>query len=437
MSQKFLTGINLDGNQLEFARIHNLASAPASPGEGQVYYNTTDKKHYQWNGTIWVTYIPASEKGAASGVASLNSSSLVVQNPASASLTGGSGNVSKIPIGDGTTGTIDNSFLNKQDHTFITDFHTTVEATRLDQLAKPTATLDLNDQQIINLAAIPFDNTSAVNKGYVDGLLQGLRPHASVRVATTANLTSLAGLLTIDNIALNNGDRILVKNQTLAENNGIRVASAGAWVRAVDLDTWDEAVAAFIFVEEGDTQADTGWVCTANAGGTLNTTPMPWVQFSQAGVITAINLSGAGEGLYYSKLGTELQFKTIHSTTNLLGIVANANNKQIDLTIDESKFTLDNIGGTLAISKGGTGADTAVDARAALGATGKYVTLIGDTVLSTFTVTHNLASSDVVVSVYESNVLVHTDVTVLTANTISVAFAKVPALNQYKVVVMG
>ena len=85
------------------------------------------------------------------------------------------------------------------------------------------------------------------------------------------------------------GDRVLVKNQSTASQNGIYVVAAGAWSRSSDMDAWTEFPGAFTFVEEGTTQADTGWVCTVNQGGTLGTTAVTWVQFSSTGAYLAGN----------------------------------------------------------------------------------------------------------------------------------------------------
>ena len=140
------------------------------------------------------------------------------------------------------------------------------------------------------------DPTSALQlatKQYVDSVATGLSPKAPVLVATTANIT-LSGEQTIDGITTSSS-RVLVKNQTTQANNGIYVSSSGAWSRASDANTWNSLVSAFVFVEEGNTQADTGWVCTSDPGGTLGVTAVTFVQFSGAGTYTAgtgLTLSG-------------------------------------------------------------------------------------------------------------------------------------------------
>src|SRR5690606_26637671 len=87
----------------------------------------------------------------------------------------------------------------------------------------------------------PVSAQDAVNKRYVDSAIEGLDPKASVRVATTGNI-SLSGLQTIDGVVLGAGDRVLVKNQSNAAQNGIYVAVSGAWARSEDANAWAELV---------------------------------------------------------------------------------------------------------------------------------------------------------------------------------------------------
>lgn len=136
------------------------------------------------------------------------------------------------------------------------------------------------------VANAPSGSTDIANKAYVDSVAQGLDAKASCVAATTADIT-LSGAQTIDGVSVIAGDRVLVKNQTLSQNNGIYLCASGAWTRTSDADTWDELTSAFTFIEQGTTNADTGYVCTANAGGTLGTTALPWSQFSGAGTFTA------------------------------------------------------------------------------------------------------------------------------------------------------
>jgi len=148
------------------------------------------------------------------------------------------------------------------------------------------------------ITTTPTSATDIANKGYVDSVAQGLDVKASCVYSTTNNIT-LSGLAVQaggDWVAtLTAGDRILVKNQTLSQFNGIYVAASGAWARSADMNTWAEVPSAFTFIESGTTLADTGWVCTSNQGGTIDVTPITWSQFSGAGSYlagTGLTLTG-------------------------------------------------------------------------------------------------------------------------------------------------
>jgi hypothetical protein len=199
----------------------------------------------------------------------------------------------------------------------ISDFDIQVRTNTVTQLAAPNADLAMNSQKITGLAD-PISAQDAATKAYVDGVAQGLDAKASVTVATTADIT-LSGAQTIDGVALTTGNRVLVKNQTTTEQNGIYIVAAGAWSRALDADTWNDLISAFTFVEQGTINGDTGWVSIINAGGTLGVTSVSFVQFSAAGAYTA------GTGLTSSG-----------NTFNVIGtadrITANADNIDIAST---------------------------------------------------------------------------------------------------------
>jgi hypothetical protein len=148
------------------------------------------------------------------------------------------------------------------------------------------------------ISTTPSGDTDIANKGYVDSVAQGLDVKASCVYSTTANIT-LSGLGTQGGgdwtSSLTAGDRILVKNQSSSQFNGIYVASSTTWARSSDMNTWAEVPSAFTFIESGTTLADTGWVCTSNQGGTIDVTPITWSQFSGAGSYlagTGLTLTG-------------------------------------------------------------------------------------------------------------------------------------------------
>jgi hypothetical protein len=137
----------------------------------------------------------------------------------------------------------------------------------------------------------------------IDAAIAGLDQKASVRVKTTANVnlaTDLENGDTIDGVVLATGDRVLVGSQTAPAENGIYVVPAsGAASRATDADAWTELVAAFVVVEEGTANADTFWLCTVNAGGTLGVTAVNFAQFGGGTVLSTgiTDSSAAGRAL--------------------------------------------------------------------------------------------------------------------------------------------
>ena len=179
----------------------------------------------------------------------------------------------------------------------LSDFDTQVRTSRLDQMAAPTGNVAFNSQKITGLAD-PTAAQDAATKAYVDATKQGLDVKDSVRVATTANI-SLSGTQTIDGVAVIAGDRVLVKNQSTGADNGIYDVAAGAWSRAADANASSEVTAGlFVFVAEGTSNADTGWVLTTNDPITLGTTALSFTQFSGAGQVTAGNgLTATGNTL--------------------------------------------------------------------------------------------------------------------------------------------
>lgn len=177
--------------------------------------------------------------------------------------------------------------------------------------------------QNVVLNGTPTLTTHAVNKGYVDGLLNGLSWKDSVRVATTAAGTlgtSFANGQVVDGITLATGDRILIKNQAAPAENGVYTVNAsGAPTRAVDMDAWSEVPATAVFVEVGTTNADTGWVCTSNQGGTLGTTAINFVKFTSAS--GAIDGSGATNKVaYWSDVDTLTSTTNFHFNGTQLGV---------------------------------------------------------------------------------------------------------------------
>ncbi|MCU9947487.1 head decoration protein [Pseudomonas sp. PDM13] len=215
----------------------------------------------------------------------------------------------------------------------------------------------------------------AVTKAQLDAAVQGYSWKSPVRAATTANIT-LSGAQTIDGVSIIAGDRVLVKNQTAGSGNGIYVAAAGSWTRSTDMDTAAEALGAAVFVSEGTAQGNQVWLMTTDAPITIGTTALVWTQ------------TGAG---------------TSYTAGNGITIVGNA----------------------IAV-------DTGVVAR-------KASATIGDGTATTITVTHNLNTQDVAVSVREasSNAGVIVDWVANGLNTVQLTFGIAPTSGQYRATVIG
>ena len=235
-------------------------------------------------------------------------------------------------------------------HTKISDFDTGVRTNRLDQMAAPTGSVSLNSQTITNLSD-PVNTQDAATKGFVEATSQGLDVKDSCKAATTGNITISTALNngdTLDGVTLATNDRVLVKDQSTASQNGIYIVGSSP-ARADDLAAGSDAAGMFTFVEQGTVNADNGFVCTSNKGSAVTgTNNLTFAQFSGAGQITP------GDGL--DKSG------------NTLSIDLKANG---GLVIESTEIAVDlaasSITGTLAIGDGGTGATSASNARSNLG----------------------------------------------------------------------
>lgn len=143
--------------------------------------------------------------------------------------------------------------------------------------------------------ADPTSSQDAVTLSYMNARLNGLTPKAPARAATTANIT-LSGAQTIDTVSIVAGNRVLVKNQTNAEENGIYVAAAGAWSRAADMDSltpFDEFNGAWTTVQEG---SQSGQVFVQyGTVSTVDTDPVNWAYYNPiAGLIGGDMITFAG-----------------------------------------------------------------------------------------------------------------------------------------------
>lgn len=498
MARKFLVSIDLNKNELQNAVVQNLGTAPASPTAGQIYFDTVDNELYFYTGTAWqsvqanaqVTYGLFSARPAAGEAGRLyyatdnyllyfddgttwtqinNFGTVTAQTSYGAS--SGSGSSTNFARADHTHGTpaltnttpqalaIDGngavgtgsaparedhvhempdfgsvtaqtSFgassgngssanVARADHTHGTPVHdnTAHSTINLSALAAPLNDVSLASYKITNLAA-PVASTDAANKQYVDDVAQGLNIHAASYAATTANLnaTYSNGTAGVGATLTNAGtqaafetdgttppinSRILVRLQTNTTQNGIyTLTTVGSgstnWVltRATDFDTAVEIAGGdFTFVDNGTTLANTGWV-QVDEVTTVGTDPIVWQQFSGAGTYTASN-------------------GVLLTGTNFTGVVVS--------------------GGGLTVGASGFNIDTAVVVR-------KYAANVGDGTATSYTISHNLGTKDVQVTVYDNSAPyaeVVCDVQHSTTSAVTLLFSVAPTSNQYRVVVQG
>jgi len=209
----------------------------------------------------------------------------------------------------------------------------------------------VNGYTITNLPDPSLDGDAA-NKGWVtaqiEAYVQGLDPKGSVRVATTAddgdlNLSSPPA--SIDGITLSGGDRVLVKNQSLAEDNGIYIYTGGVLERSPDADETDElSGGSFVFVEQGTGNQDTGWLVVSDGPIQPGTDPVNFAQFSGAGAIDA------GDGL--SRTGNTIDVVAANSSLNV-GPSTIAVNTSDGLTVTGNGVAVEAADSTISVTSTG------------------------------------------------------------------------------------
>lgn len=429
MAQKFLTSIDLNQNQILNATFEVVGTDPNSGNfEGRMIYNSTTDSIKVYGNGAWRSFVNSVVAGG-----TYTDALTISESNGQVSLTLNLADVD-------SAGLLSSTFWGLLNGA-------TSDAT--------VSTLVRRDSSGNIKVADPTEAAHAATKGYVDAARSGLDVKQSVRAATTApvNLsTELEAGDTLDgSVTLVAGNRVLVKNQGTASENGIYVVQAsGPAVRATDFDGAGEVSGgAFTFVEEGNVNADSGWVVSSNGAITVGTDAINWVQFSGAGQITA------GDGL--SKDGNTLN---VNVTANRTAIVSDAIDIASTYVGQSSITTLGTIGtGTwaatdVAVEHGGTGASTAADARTNLASTSTSGLTTSTPVLariakqgcaasaagvSTTTVTHNFGTTDVIVQIYEvsTGATVYGDVTRSNGNTVSVVLNGTISANDYTIVVTG
>jgi hypothetical protein len=437
MAQKFLTNIDLNKNQLINASFEVLATDPSTDlFDGRMYFNSADGviKVYDSTAAAWRKIVAGI--GSAAGVISGGSQA------SSLTIVESSGQITITP---NLATSASAGLMTAADFTKLGN--ATSEATA-DRLV-------IRDGSGQAKFGTPTDDAHAATKAYVDAARSGLDVKQSVRAATTAAVLLASGLENgdaIDGITLATGDRVLVKNQGTASENGIYVVQAsGAAVRATDFDgTGEVSGGAFTFVEEGTVNADSGWVVTSNGAITVGTDAIAWVQFSGAGQITA------GDGLTktgntINAVGTADRISVSSDAIDIASTYAGQNTITTLGTITTGVWN----GTDVAVTDGGTGSSTAAGARTNLGiATSAGTSTTSTPALariakqacaasaagtSSTVVTHLFNSTDVSVQIYEvsSGATVIGDVVRTNADTVTVTLLGTITAGDYTIVVIG
>ena len=255
--------------------------------------------------------------------------------------------------------------------------------------------LDLQSQKIVSLAD-PSANTDAANKQYVDNVARGLQWKAPVRAASTTTVTTTAPGATVDGVALAANDRVLLKDQSTASQNGLWVwnGAAVAMTRTADADATGElAPGTAVSVTEGTVNGDKVWMITSDATITVGTTGQTWGQLGGGTTYTA------GNGIVIA--------------AGVVSAVAAAS-------------------GGVQVVAGGIQLDASIAAR-------KFSANVGNGAATAIAVTHNLATQDVAVTVREvsSQAGVLVDWVATDVNTVTLTIAVAPASNAYRVSVVG
>jgi phage-related tail fiber protein len=254
--------------------------------------------------------------------------------------------------------------------------------------------LDLSNQQIRSVAD-GSAATDAVTLQQLQAYVRGLDWKGSVRAASTADVTVSAPGAMLDGVSLDAVDRVLLKNQASAAENGVYVfnGAASPLTRATDANTGTLSAAMAVLVTEGTANGDTAWVLVTDDPIVVGTTALTFNQFG-------------GATIYTGSDGVDV-------TANVISVRAVA-------------------GGGISIVAGGLELDYTKT-------TGKFSTSIGDGVATTITVTHGLGVTDVMVTVKDvaSGEVRFMGWTVVDANAVSLSFPAAPTSNQFRVTVHG
>ncbi len=397
MAMKFVTNLDLNKNELQNARVQNLATAPSSPVEGQIYYDTGDDIVYFRNASAWVGL--------------------------------GAGDLTSIVAGTGLSGT---SLTGPIPTLNLADTAVTAAAYGS---ATAVATFTVDAQGRLTAAA---NATIAIASTAVTDFTEAVQDVAGAAIAGTANEitvtyndgagtitlsqpddVTIGGVLTVTGNLVVNGTTTTVNSTTTTvddpiftlggdaapssddnKDRGIEFRYHTGSAAKIGYFGYDDSTGFFTFIPDATNNTEV----FSGTQGTIS--------------VLAYNI---GSDTVLS--GTTLGSTIVTSSLTAVGTIATGTWAATDV----------------AVAHGGTGASTAAAARTNLGATTKVTGTIGDGSATAIAVTHNLGTDDVVVEVYDASnkETVVCDVDRTSTNAVTLTFASAPSSNAYKVVVIG
>ena len=425
MAMLFVTNLDLNKNELQNARVQNLATAPSSPVDGQIYYDTDDDLIYFYNSSAWVALSSAVGDitavvagtgltgGATSGSATLTLANTAVTAAAYGSVT----QVGTFTVdAQGRLTAAANATIAVAS-TAITDFTEAVQDVAGGMLTGNTetgitvtyedgdGTIDFVNTGVLSLTGTANEvnvdtSTGAVTVGLPDNVTVG------GILTVTGNLVVNGTTTTVNSTTMTVDDPILTLGGDAApssddnKDRGVEFRYHTGSAAKIGYFGYDDSTGYFTFIPDASNSSEV----FSGAQGTIST--------------LAYNI-GANAVLSGTTLGSTI----VTSSLTAVGTIATGTWAATDVDV----------------AHGGTGASTAAAARTNLGATTKVTATIGDGSATAIAVTHSLGTDDVLVEVYGASTkeTVVCDVDRTSTNAVTLTFASAPASNAYKVVIVG